>query len=64
MKTIICENSENQLFEAGTDLIREQVMDMKPDSVLALACGETMKPLWARLAEGSFRVTKQFVESL
>lgn len=51
MKTIICENSENQLFEAGADLIREQVMDMKPDSVLALACGETMKPLWARLAD-------------
>ena len=51
MKTIICENSENQLFEAGADLIREQVMDMKPDSVLALACGDTMKPLWARLAD-------------
>jgi len=51
MKTIICENSENQLFEAGADLIREQVMDGRRDSVLALACGETMKPLWARLAE-------------
>jgi len=51
MKTIICENSENQLFDAGADLIREQVMSGRRDSVLALACGETMKPLWARLAE-------------
>ena len=50
MKTIICENSENQLFEAGADLIRAQVMNGRRDSVLAFACGETMKPLWARLA--------------
>ena len=57
MKTIICENGENQLFEAGADLIRERVMNGRPDSVLALACGETMKPLWARLA-GLFKEGK------
>ena len=51
MKTIICENSQNPLFEAAADILREQVMHAKGDSVLALACGETMKPLWARLAE-------------
>ena len=50
MKTIICENSQNPLFEAAADIVREQVMDAKRESVLALACGETMKPLWARLA--------------
>ena len=47
MKTIICENSQNPLAEAAADIVREQVMDGK--NVLALACGETMKPLWARL---------------
>ena len=50
MKTIICENSQNPLFEAAADIVREQVTDTKRDSVLALACGETMKPLWARLS--------------
>ena len=49
MKTIICENSQNPLFEAAADLICRQVMNAGRDSVLALACGETMKPLWARL---------------
>ena len=50
MKTIICENSQNPLFEAAADIVRKQVMNTKRESVLALACGETMKPLWARLA--------------
>jgi len=51
MRTIICEKSENPLFEAAADRIEAQVMNGRRDSVLALACGETMKPLWARLAE-------------
>ena len=50
MKTIICENSQNPLFEAAADIVRKQVMNTKRESVLALACGETMKPFWARLA--------------
>ena len=51
MKTIICESSKNPFFEAAADRIREQVMNGRRDSVLALACGNTMKPLWTRLAE-------------
>lgn len=50
MKTEICENTK-ELVEAAADRIWEQVMNGRRDSVLALACGETMKPLWARLVE-------------
>ena len=48
MKTEIYQNEE-ELVEAAAERIREQVMNGRRDSVLALACGETMKPLWARL---------------
>ena len=48
MKTIICEKSK--LYEAAADFIRERLRD-GGSFVLALACGETMKPLWKRLAE-------------
>lgn len=49
MKTILCKN-ELEWIETAAAVIREQVMEKKPDSVLALACGETMRPLWDRLA--------------
>ena len=48
MKTEICKNT-NDLVEIAVKAIQNQ-LDKKPDSVLALACGETMKPLWAALA--------------
>ena len=48
MKTIICEN--NEFYEEAAGFVREQLV-RKPDSVLALACGETMKPLWKKLVE-------------
>ena len=49
MKTEICKNT-NDLVEIAAKTIQNQ-LSKKPDSVLALACGETMKPLWAALAE-------------
>ena len=49
MKTEICKNTE-ELVEIAAKAIQKQ-LEVKPESVLALACGETMKPLWARLAE-------------
>ena len=47
MKTIICEKNEavRQAAEIVCGLLKE-----KPDAVLALACGETMAPLWAELS--------------
>ena len=48
MKTEICKNT-NDLVEIAVKAIQNQ-LNTKPDSVLALACGETMKPLWAALA--------------
>ena len=47
MKTIICEKNEavRQAAEIVSGLLKE-----KPDAVLALACGETMAPLWAELS--------------
>ena len=47
MKTIICE--KNEAVEKAAELVAE-VLRAKPDAVLALSCGETMVPLWARLA--------------
>jgi len=48
MKTEICKNT-NDLVEIAVKAIQNQ-LNTKPDSVLALACGETMKPLWAVLS--------------
>ena len=47
MKTIICEKNDavRQAAEIVSGLLKE-----KPDAVLALACGETMAPLWAELS--------------
>ncbi len=47
MKTIICEKNEavRRAAESICGLLKE-----KPDAVLALACGETMAPLWAELS--------------
>lgn len=50
MKTIICKKMA-EFIETAAGMIRAQVMDSRRDSVLALACGETMRPIWARLAE-------------
>ena len=47
MKTIICE--KNEAVEKTAELVAEALRE-KPDAVLALSCGETMVPLWARLA--------------
>ena len=49
MKTEICKTTA-ELVEIAVKMIQKQ-LDKKADSVLALACGETMKPLWAALAE-------------
>ena len=49
MKTEICKTTA-ELVEIAAKTIQNQ-LNQKPDSVLALACGETMKPLWAALAE-------------
>lgn len=49
MKTEICK-TDTELVEIAVKAIQNQ-LNKKPDSVLALACGETMKPLWARMAE-------------
>ena len=49
MKTEICKTTA-ELVEIAVKTIQNQ-LNKKPDSVLVLACGETMKPLWAALAE-------------
>lgn len=49
MKTEICKTTA-ELVKIAAKTIQNQ-LNQKPDSVLALACGETMKPLWAALAE-------------
>ena len=46
MKTILCKN-DSEWIEAAAGLVRRQITD---GGVLALACGETMRPLWDRLA--------------
>ena len=48
MKTIICEKS--QLPEKAADYIAK-ILQQKQNAVLAMACGETMKPVWKRLAD-------------
>ena len=48
MKTEICK-TKAELVEIAVKEIQNQ-LDTKPDSVLALACGQTMEPLWAALA--------------
>ena len=53
MKTEICKNT-NDLVEITVKAIQNR-LNTKPDSVLALACGETMKPLWASLAGVSMK---------
>ncbi len=61
MKTILCKN-DSEWIETAAERIRAQIMEKKPDSTLALACGETMKPVWDRLAEyckgGSLRLAE------
>jgi glucosamine-6-phosphate deaminase len=47
MKTIICE--KNKALEKAADIICSRLAE-KPDTALALACGETMVPLWEKLA--------------
>lgn len=46
MKTIICETEK--VAPQAAEKIR-QVLENKPDAVLALAAGQTMQPLWAQL---------------
>ncbi len=46
MKTIVCEKLE--LASRAADHICA-ALEKKPDAVLALACGETMRPVWAEL---------------
>ena len=48
MKTEICK-TKAELVEIAIKAIQNQ-LDKKPDSILALACGQTMVPLWKRLA--------------
>ena len=50
MKTILCKN-ETEWIETAAERIRKQVQNGRQDFVLALACGRTMEPVWARLAE-------------
>ena len=61
MKTILCKN-DSEWIETAAERIRAQIMEKKPDSTLALACGETMRPVWARLAgyckDGSLRLAE------
>ena len=67
MKTIICEKNDavRQAAEIVSGLLKE-----KPDAVLALACGETMAPLWAELSracaegDGRFRPGKDAEDDL
>ena len=49
MKTEICKTS-TELVKIAVKAIQNQ-LNKKPNSVLALACGDTMKPLWARMTE-------------
>ena len=48
MKTEICK-TKAKMFEIAVNAIQNQ-LNKKPDSVLALTCGQTMEPLWERLA--------------
>ena len=48
MKTEICK-TKAELVEIAIKAIQNQ-LDRKPDSILALACGQTMELLWERLA--------------
>ena len=46
MKTILCKN-ESDWIDAAATFVREKITD---GAVLAFACGQTMGPLWDRLA--------------
>ena len=46
VKTIVCEKLE--FASRAADHICA-ALEKKPDAVLALACGETMRPVWAEL---------------
>ena len=46
MKTILCKN-ESDWIDAAASRVRKKIAD---GAVLALACGQTMGPLWDRLA--------------
>ena len=48
MKTEICKNGED-LAEIVLKKLQTQLL-RKPESVLALACGRTMEPLWGKLS--------------
>jgi len=48
MKTEICK-TKAKMSELAVNAIQNQ-LNKKPDSVLALTCGQTMEPLWERLA--------------
>ena len=48
MKTEICKNEED-LAEIALKRVQTQLLE-KPESVLALACGRTMEPLWEKLS--------------
>ena len=48
MKTIVCEKKE--FADKAADRICG-ILEQKPDAVLALACGETMTPVWEKLCE-------------
>ena len=50
MKTIICK-TETEWVEKTAEILRKQIENGGPDCVLALACGETMQPVWNQLAE-------------
>lgn len=50
MKTIICK-TETEWVEKAAEILRRQIENARPDCVLALACGETMQPVWNQLAE-------------
>ena len=48
MKTEICKNGED-LAEIALKKLQTKLFG-KPESVLALACGRTMEPLWGKLS--------------
>ena len=50
MKTIICK-TETEWVEKAAGIIRRKIENGRPDCVLALACGKTMRPIWNQLAE-------------
>ena len=50
MKTILCK-TDSEWIDAAARIVCKQLTEGRREAVLALTCGETMRPLWDRMAQ-------------